>query len=116
MPSNIDRTANVVFCWDNNDFAEETPSGSGTTHCTNGIIIQRQKGERASATPAHLVVLQTHRHRRSLAYRPTQELSYVAGARSGPIVGEQHFPVLDPGKFSHHIERARMLDQLYVLL
>ena len=28
------------FCWDNFDLCEETPSGSGTTHSTHGIIIQ----------------------------------------------------------------------------
>ena len=30
------------MCFDNNDINEETLSGSGTTHCTNGIAIQRQ--------------------------------------------------------------------------
>ena len=29
-----------TFVWDNNDFCEETASGRGTTHNTNGIIIQ----------------------------------------------------------------------------
>ena len=42
VPSNIDRTQPVVFCWDNNYLQEETPSGGGTTHCTNGIVIQRR--------------------------------------------------------------------------
>ena len=37
VPSNIDRTRPVVFCWDNNDLMEETATGEGTTHCTNGI-------------------------------------------------------------------------------
>ena len=31
----------TMFCWDNNDILEETVSGKGTTHCTNGIAIQR---------------------------------------------------------------------------
>ena len=30
----------TILVWDNIDFEEETPSGSGTTHHTNGIIIQ----------------------------------------------------------------------------
>lgn len=36
--------ANVfsTFCWDNIDLLEETLSGRGTTHCTNGIVVQRQ--------------------------------------------------------------------------
>ena len=40
-PTNISKGKGFVhFCWDDNDINEETPSGSGTTHCTNGIIIQ----------------------------------------------------------------------------
>ena len=29
--------------WDNNDFGEQTSSGKGTTHNTNGIAIQHDK-------------------------------------------------------------------------
>ena len=32
----------VSFAWDNNDINEETLTGEGTTHCTNGIIVQHQ--------------------------------------------------------------------------
>ena len=39
-PPNIQPSVPVVTCWDTN-INEETPSGHGTTHCTNGIIIQR---------------------------------------------------------------------------
>ena len=31
--------------WDNNDFGEETLTGKGTTHNTNGIIVQRAVDE-----------------------------------------------------------------------
>ena len=41
VPSNIDVERPAVFCRDNNDLREETLTGSGTTHCTNGIMIQR---------------------------------------------------------------------------
>ena len=30
------------FAWDNNDIPEETLDGKGTTHCTTGIVVQRQ--------------------------------------------------------------------------
>ena len=40
VPSNIVPNAPTVFVWDNNDFNEETSTGKGTTHCTNGIVIQ----------------------------------------------------------------------------
>ena len=41
IPQNINLNRPAVFCYDNNDLQEETLSGMGTTHCTNGIIIQR---------------------------------------------------------------------------
>jgi len=49
FPSNINPSLRVSLCFDNNDINEETLSGSGTTHCTNGIMIQKQMGSRYSA-------------------------------------------------------------------
>lgn len=42
LPYNISVQTNIVanLCWDNFDLNEETPSGSGTTHSTHGILIQ----------------------------------------------------------------------------
>ena len=42
LPPNISLQNNSVihFCWDNFDLNEETPSGTGTTHSTHGIVIQ----------------------------------------------------------------------------
>ena len=34
----------TTLAWDNDDFSEETRSGKGTTHITEGIIIQRDTG------------------------------------------------------------------------
>ena len=31
----------TTVIWDNNDFREETPTGEGTTHNTNGLLVQR---------------------------------------------------------------------------
>lgn len=42
IPKNIYPNVFSTFCWDNIDLTEETLSGQGTTHCTNGIVIQRQ--------------------------------------------------------------------------
>ncbi len=46
LPYNISATGNIVsnLCWDNFDLNEETPSGSGTTHSTHGILIQEVCG------------------------------------------------------------------------
>ena len=42
LPSICKLGVPAVFCWDNNDIQEETLSGHNTTHCTNGIVIQRK--------------------------------------------------------------------------
>ena len=41
LPGNINPSYPFHFVWDNNDLNEETLSGAGTTHCTNGIVVQR---------------------------------------------------------------------------
>ncbi|XP_077972179.1 uncharacterized protein LOC120332986 [Styela clava] len=41
IPSCIKSNRPVTLVWDNNDFGEETSTGKGTTHNTNGIIVQR---------------------------------------------------------------------------
>lgn len=42
LPKIIQPNVFSTFCWDNIDLIEETLSGQGTTHCTNGIVIRRQ--------------------------------------------------------------------------
>ena len=73
--------------WDNNDINEETLSGTGTTHCTNGIVVQRQ---------VHMVELQHSdrtasqkgkhvRHHRSVIPQKEPGLDYYAGLRESPL-------------------------------
>lgn len=40
-PDGIQTETFTQLAWDNNDFREETLSGKGTTHNTNGIIVQK---------------------------------------------------------------------------
>ena len=47
LPRNIDQNQPAVFCYDNNDLHEEMLSESGTTHCTNGIVVQRAHQSRS---------------------------------------------------------------------
>ena len=39
-PKGFKKHVFTQLAWDNNDFGEETLSGKGTTHNTNGIIVQ----------------------------------------------------------------------------
>ena len=91
VPTNISKGKGFVhFCWDNNDINEETPSGSGTTHCTNGIIIQR-KVQPTSVTSIDDGQYSSWRrgcNRRRRSTKPPLPLSleYVAGRREGPQI------------------------------
>ena len=42
VPPGFEQCVQATVCWDNNDFQEETESGHGTTHNTNGIVVQRK--------------------------------------------------------------------------
>ena len=40
VPEGFIKKIPTSVIWDNNDFREETPSGEGTTHNTNGLLVQ----------------------------------------------------------------------------
>lgn len=42
IPAGFSKNVHTVLVWDNIDFGEETLSGRGTTHHTNGIMLQSQ--------------------------------------------------------------------------
>ena len=78
----------------NNDIIEETLSGLGTTHCTNGIAILRQVHQAKPQAPSRAVAVEpAGRRRRVHSIAPPQELrvEYIAGQRQGP----QPLPLTD---------------------
>lgn len=127
IPENIDRSSAasaVIFCWDNNDLAEETLSGAGTTHCTNGIIIQRQLSARpfAVATPLpgsnseSVPTTKSSRSRqRSIKAPPVKELAYNAGKRAG-VPLSLNAPASTSLEESEREKRAKNTDLLWLLL
>lgn len=93
VPTNIKPgNGTVYFCWDNNDLTEETLSGAGTTHCTNGIVIQNPPPAVASnADPLSLntppaIPGRKKRPARSLTVVQQQLPQYISGARPEPSV------------------------------
>ena len=83
LPSVIQLHVPAVFCWDNNDICEETLSGSDTTHCTNGIIVQPRTSTCLPEPSIHQLSL--HK-RRSFKPDPsqTQSMLYVPGVKRNP--------------------------------
>ena len=65
-----------MFCWDNNDIAEETKLGGRTTHCPNGNIVQRQTARPIGSLTAT----------KEPSSAPVKvSIEYHAGQRHGPI-------------------------------
>ena len=86
IPSNIACQATpITLCWDNNDILEETPAGPGTTHVTNGIVVQRRV---LSAPPEDMTATepaQCHSsHKRSIQVPEKFNPVFNSGQREGP--------------------------------
>ena len=92
LPSNINPAQRVSLCFDNSDINEETLTGSGTTHCTNGIAIQRQVDINFSTFVAVVSCQKYHSKARTIAAPPSSLAEYCQKGRCGP--GKMDFNVL----------------------
>lgn len=81
IPPTIVPEISGTLVWDNNDFGEETLSGKGTMHNTNGIIIQRPTS--SDVPTSEFVSLQKSR-KRSLQPPSIQIDTFTRGKRAGP--------------------------------
>ena len=117
LPSNIDQSASAVFCFDNNDLCEGTRSGGNTTHCTNGIIIQRQ---RLTGPPASTRNMQAQRrstrYTRSLRLTtPSLPAPYFSSDRCSPPMTVDP-DLLDSGtEYTESVRKAKVLDFAWLL-
>ena len=88
VPTSICQGGHFVhFCWDINDLNEYTLSGANSTHCTNGILIQRkvQLDQRLAKTGPTAVQWKSKRSwGRSTIPPPELHVEYIAGHREGP--------------------------------
>lgn len=88
LPSNVSRSAPATFCFDNFDMREETRTGGGTLHCTNGIVVQPtlDEAERLDvAAQSTLPIRTSSRRPRSLKMTaPTAPVLHLSKARKGP--------------------------------
>ena len=93
--------------WGNNDLEECASSGSGITHCTNGIVIQKvPDGSGNKSSDIDILNKIAKRDRKgSLDIAPVRILSYSAGKRTSPgrvimnertldfLIGSQDIPI-----------------------
>ena len=55
ITGNIQLSRPAVFCLINNDILEDTLSGKSSTHCTNGILVQRSASTAVIVEPRSFV-------------------------------------------------------------
>ena len=115
-PPNIQPNVPVVMCWDNNDINEETLTGHGTTHCTNGILIQRSVPPGVNAASAPRIQQMKGKQKRSFSPQLSKLLPYYAGKRCGPdnmAIANQD--LIYP-KFPDSVDEARRKDTAWCFL
>ncbi|PIK44379.1 hypothetical protein BSL78_18773 [Apostichopus japonicus] len=112
LPPEIQPNHFTTIVWDNIDFGEETLSGKGTTHSTNGIMIQRpRQSARITSTPA-----MKRTRARTLQPPPVEITPFLGcGEKRGPFcIGKD----VDVGKNSYKGSEidGRNLDMAYNLV
>ena len=113
VPSCIKPNNIATIVWDNNDFGEETATGKGTTHNTNGIIIQRIVSEQDDHSKPKSTVRLPRDKKRSFV----GQASNLAVFRGHTKVPPQkiHGSVLEDDNTMSIQEISRKSDLAYVL-
>ncbi len=111
IPPNISAEVPATLVWDNNDFGEETLSGKGTTHNTNGIIIQQAIAGDSASLPATSSRQRTRE--RSVNPPPLNLVTYTQAKRSGPQNSALKVD-LQQNKYRHAQTTARRVDAAFL--
>ena len=104
------------MCWDNNDINEETLTGHGTAHCTNGTLIQRSGPPGVDAASAPRIQQMKGKWKRSFSPQLSKLLPYNAGKRCGPFNMDIANQDLIYPKFPDSVDEASGKDTAWCLL
>uniref|UniRef100_UPI00358DF722 uncharacterized protein n=1 Tax=Myxine glutinosa TaxID=7769 RepID=UPI00358DF722 len=111
LPSIIQAGKHVTLVWDNNDFGEETLSGRGTTHNTNGIIIQRPSQSHEVVQPAPVTTVKRTQER-SMQPPAVNLATYYGGKKEGPAPFATSVP-LDRATYFPLLQHPKTIDLAY---
>ena len=87
----------TTLVWDNIDFSEETISGKGTTHSTNGILIQSGKPEVVNDQRPSV----PRSHKRSITAPASSLVSYFGSGKKGPAPFGQDLDITENRRESY---------------
>ena len=93
VPQGFTKNTFTTLVWDNNDFGEETLTGKGTTHNTNGIIIQSPRNDlQETANGSRSSIRRTFRR---TVDPPTLDVTeYVGIKKQGPTLSVEHHSIV----------------------
>ena len=112
LPPDIQPGKHTILVYDNNDFGEETLTGRGTTHNTNGIVVQRSSGF-GEERPQQVDRPSVKRTReRSVLPPPVDIAKYYGGKKEGPKAFGTAIP-LQASTNAPLLKRPLMLDLAY---
>ena len=110
IPRNISKGTFATIVWDNNDFREETPTGRGTTHVANGIIIQEGNTTLKEKTEVSKTI-------RTVKALETNIAPYTCREKGSPSLQRNSSNIsLEVENHSHVQDSARKIDLAYVLV
>lgn len=115
IPKGITSNKFTMLVWDNIDFQEETPSGAGTTHMGNGIIIQQIRPDEPLPPPAEQTST-VKKSCRSLK-APQEQLSpYILGRKESPKLYNKNGNVnINIDAYEEPILASQRQDFIYIL-
>lgn len=110
VPDGFAKSLHTTLVWDNNDFTEETLTGQGTTHNTNGIIIQHDvAAEQAGSIPYRFPKSRS----RTVSAPCTELIHHHGGKRQGPTPVDIDTCVV--GRVDHTSHVGVRTDQAYCI-
>lgn len=114
IPEGFHRHKTTIFVYDNIDFGEETSSGAGTTHHTNGIMVQQIGSDEHTAQSAQVPDI-GKRERSFTPLTPTPVI-YYHGKRVGPSYQVADLDLPTAQVCLNSLSRSRDTDTSFMLL
>ena len=111
VPEGFIKKIPPTVIWDNSDFREETPSGEGTTHNTNGLLVKRIVGVDDDTESIPCINSES---KRSVDPPPNVLEVYHKRIRQGPTP-TSYQSIIHEHSTNEHLQSKQSLDITYCL-
>lgn len=112
IPEGLVKNVPTTLAWDNNDFGEETVTGGGTTHNTNGIAIQRRTDDKEKTENVVQEITLKRSHERTIDPPESDIHPYHIGKKEGP----NHLKGLSEVEMNSNVEAKSFKSDLAYIL